>query len=370
MYSDNIDIKSLGLRHFIRVVLKAIRTAALEAEKPVVLCTYTSYADGKAQAERNLPYHFLAELKNYPRSDEEQGNEAPGPSNQITPVGKRTEIYLLDGLPSLSVPRTFACLREGQTIETLCEQQGHGQHWVFRTMNPNYVRLEVKKMNVFDIGPGCGKRNHLSSQSNGLNPTEMMGDLVICTPTVHGFSLNEKLWGDIHARDISSNLLLKALSAPQMEKALTVLLQKRFSSGDLSAIAEELEVQLTRTFRIANDWRRFCCWTRLMYICNNEMRNFFLTTGRLNDFDEAILDRIHLKLRYDYLDPSARHSVFNQFLGEAKAEFAEEDICKFAEMSLNGRQIKNLVRIAHNVDNADGAKLYASHVRTALTANG
>ncbi|ODH34492.1 hypothetical protein ACO22_03091 [Paracoccidioides brasiliensis] len=71
-----IDIESLGLRDFIRVImLKDIRTAALEAEKPVVLCTNTPFADGNAQTERNLPYHFLAELNDYSRSDEEQDNE-------------------------------------------------------------------------------------------------------------------------------------------------------------------------------------------------------------------------------------------------------------------------------------------------------
>ncbi|KAL2008751.1 hypothetical protein VTN00DRAFT_6945 [Thermoascus crustaceus] len=40
---------------------------------------------------------------------------------------------------------------------------------------------------------------------------------------------------------------------------------------------------------------------------------FFLTTNMLGDFDEAILDKIQLKLRYDDLDPSARAYTFCHF---------------------------------------------------------
>lgn len=66
---------------------------------------------------------------------------------------------------------------------------------------------------------------------------------------------------------------------------------------------------------------------------------FFLTTNLLHDFDEAILDRIQLKLRYDDLDPLARRSIFNHHFQEANADIEEKDLSTFAEIKLNGRQV-------------------------------
>jgi hypothetical protein len=43
-------------------------------------------------------------------------------------------------------------------------------------------------------------------------------------------------------------------------------------------------------------------------------RVFFLTTNLINDFDAAILNRIHLKMKYEDLDQSARKIIIAQFL--------------------------------------------------------
>lgn len=113
---------------------------------------------------------------------------------------------------------------------------------------------------------------------------------------------------------------------------------------------------------------------------------FFLTTNMLGDFDEAILDRIQLKLRYDDLDPSARADIFR--LLQARQAHVEEELRQFAEISLNGRQvsvdgfertqaltressqIKKIVKVAHNFSSSEGVKLFATHLRLALTTNG
>ncbi|EEH20286.1 hypothetical protein PABG_02545 [Paracoccidioides brasiliensis Pb03] len=149
-------------------------------------------------------------------------------------------------------------------------------------------------------------------------------DLAVCSPTALGFSLNEKIWNEIHTRDSVTVTRLtrtaglgefaveekkkviksrRAVSARQMEKAsmmsfpgkgqgviilfgppgvgetltaeaITERLERplysicfyhlkwfltvnhfQISSVDLSARAEEMEVQLTRTFCIASDWK-------------------------------------------------------------------------------------------------------------------
>jgi SpoVK/Ycf46/Vps4 family AAA+-type ATPase len=125
--------------------------------------------------------------------------------------------------------------------------------------------------------------------------------------------------------------------------------------------AEELEAQLTCIFPAASDWKAVLLLDEAdVYLQQRDSlqleRNrlvatflrtleyysgiFFLTTNMLDNFDEAILDRIRLKLRYDGLDFSARRSIFNHFFKKAKADIEEEELSKFVEIRLNGRQVR------------------------------
>ncbi|KKA16237.1 hypothetical protein T310_10179 [Rasamsonia emersonii CBS 393.64] len=287
-------------------------------------------------------------------------------------------------------------------------------------------------------------QNHKSIQSNGMDRREMHDDLAICSPTVLGFCLDKKLWDERsyqwdsvelglsaglrefaveNVEEIrftespfdmliipgdkkrSSNLSPRAVSARQMKQGQAALQEwgrrlkpsrnelngHPISSGDLSTRAEELEVQLTRTFRIVSDWKAVLFLKEAdVYLQQRDSlqlgRNhlvatflrtleyyngiFFLKTNLLTNFDVSILDRTHLKLRYDNLDSSVHWGIFNHFLSEAKADVKEEELSTFAEISLNGRQIKNVVEIARNVAINDSAKLCADHIQTALTASG
>lgn len=105
---------------------------------------------------------------------------------------------------------------------------------------------------------------------------------------------------------------------------------------------------------------------------------FFLTTNMLQDFDEAILDQIQLKLQYQGLDSSARQTIFRHFFTKARADIVEDKIRTFAGVGLNGQQveirstaqlsmntntlkIKNVVKLAHNVAMSDGVQLRVNH---------
>ncbi|KAI9709903.1 MAG: hypothetical protein M1820_002980 [Bogoriella megaspora] len=75
----------------------------------------------------------------------------------------------------------------------------------------------------------------------------------------------------------------------------------------------------------------------------------FLTSNRLEDFDEAFESRLHLRLRYRPLDISKKESVWRTALAgtpEAR-DWTDEDFGRLArELDVNGRQITNLVRTA------------------------
>jgi hypothetical protein len=79
------------------------------------------------------------------------------------------------------------------------------------------------------------------------------------------------------------------------------------------------------------------CWA------DTETRPFF-QHNRESDFDEAILSRIHLKLRYGNLSADARKKVWGRYFEKACADgevdsVSKEEIESLVSKSFNGRQV-------------------------------
>ena len=76
----------------------------------------------------------------------------------------------------------------------------------FREANPNYAKATVDESNkessssdgwILLGGDDDSEKSSDSVKSNGMEPSEVKGDnLLICSPTVLGFSLGNKLWGE------------------------------------------------------------------------------------------------------------------------------------------------------------------------------
>ncbi|KAL9129209.1 MAG: hypothetical protein Q9217_002278 [Psora testacea] len=100
----------------------------------------------------------------------------------------------------------------------------------------------------------------------------------------------------------------------------------------------------------------------------------FLTTNRVSNFDEAILSRIHLMLKYDRLDIEARGQIWGHFIQRARtsdraAVVACEEIDRLAKTNFNGRQIKNVVAIAYALATKKNTQVAYSYVLQAVNAN-
>ena len=72
----------------------------------------------------------------------------------------------------------------------------------------------------------------------------------------------------------------------------------------------------------------------------------FLTTNRVETFDDAFQSRIHIALRYGELSTKAKKSVFKMFIERVRVlegidtmPFTEEDYNSLARNTLNGRQV-------------------------------
>ncbi|MEM0915097.1 MAG: ATP-binding protein [Planctomycetota bacterium] len=72
----------------------------------------------------------------------------------------------------------------------------------------------------------------------------------------------------------------------------------------------------------------------------------FLTTNRPDALDEAIRSRVMLRLEYPDLDKQGRAEVWRTMLEMAGMELVEGTLDEVAETPVNGRQIRNFVRLA------------------------
>lgn len=126
-----------------------------------------------------------------------------------------------------------------------------------------------------------------------------------------------------------------------------------------------MEVQLSRVFQTASHWNALILldeadvyleqrstkdvtrnqlvsvFLRKLEYCDGIM---FLTTNRVSDFDDAILSRIHLMLKYGELNVDVRSQIWEHMLHRARtskggALMTGEEIKRLAATKLNGRQV-------------------------------
>jgi SpoVK/Ycf46/Vps4 family AAA+-type ATPase len=74
----------------------------------------------------------------------------------------------------------------------------------------------------------------------------------------------------------------------------------------------------------------------------------FLTTNRIDNIDSAFQSRIHISLSYPDLDHATRRHIWENFLKLLGVMdfWTAKDLDDLAEMELNGRQIKNVLKSA------------------------
>lgn len=94
----------------------------------------------------------------------------------------------------------------------------------------------------------------------------------------------------------------------------------------------------------------------------------FLTTNRVQTFDPAFQSRIHISLDYQELSLESRRMVWKNFLDSSVQEhsISKQQLNELARMNMNGRQIKNILKIARLLATRKGAPLSHEHIITTL----
>jgi hypothetical protein len=140
------------------------------------------------------------------------------------------------------------------------------------------------------------------------------------------------------------------------------------SAGELGTDSRTLEGELNKILDIAHSWGAvllldeadvFLEKRTIQDIHRNALVSIFLrlleyfqgilflTTNRVETFDDAFQSRIHIALRYGDLTIKAKRSVWKMFLDKVKAidrvetdAFTDHDLDVLARRNLNGRQVR------------------------------
>ncbi|KAI1860609.1 hypothetical protein JX265_009072 [Neoarthrinium moseri] len=152
------------------------------------------------------------------------------------------------------------------------------------------------------------------------------------------------------------------------------------SSGDLGVTSSDLDGQLTRIMDMTSTWRAvllideadvFLERRSLHDLHRNAMVSvflrvleyysgiLFLTTNRVNTFDDAFKSRIHIPIRYTDLSVESRMQIWRNFckMVPGGVDIDELGLALLSEHDLNGRQIKNVIKAAESLAAFDKKKL-------------
>ncbi|KAJ7783967.1 hypothetical protein DFH07DRAFT_210314 [Mycena maculata] len=141
--------------------------------------------------------------------------------------------------------------------------------------------------------------------------------------------------------------------------------------GDLGTRAAGLDMALERVFDVATAWKAIVLIDEAdVFLERRSLHDLernalvavflrhveyyrgilFLTTNRVQAFDEAFLSRIHVALHFGELSEASRAQVWRAFIAKAGVQdISDADLAMLARRGVNGRQIKNAVRTAHSL---------------------
>lgn len=99
----------------------------------------------------------------------------------------------------------------------------------------------------------------------------------------------------------------------------------------------------------------------------------FLTTNRFEVIDSAFKSRIHLAISYPHLTPDSRKHLWRNLIVRACNDrlprwATERFLKKVAESEINGREIKNIVRMAHGIARAGERNMRSEDVFKGIAA--
>lgn len=154
-----------------------------------------------------------------------------------------------------------------------------------------------------------------------------------------------------------------------LAQSISELLHKPMYSigaGEFGVTSKELEAKLAEILEIAHAWDaiilideadifmekrstndlvRNAMVSVFLRLLENYQGIMFLTTNRPEEFDNAFRSRISISIGYDELNEESRFKIWTNLLKASSVNLENEDIEKLSKIQMNGRQIKNCIRM-------------------------
>jgi SpoVK/Ycf46/Vps4 family AAA+-type ATPase len=127
-----------------------------------------------------------------------------------------------------------------------------------------------------------------------------------------------------------------------MEKKLTEILEIAHAWNAI-ILLDEADIFMEK--RSTNDIHRNAMVSVFLRLLERYQGIMFLTTNRPDEFDNAFKSRISISINYKDLDQESRFKVWTNLLDASKTDLSQIDIEKLSQVEMNGRQIKNCIRM-------------------------
>jgi hypothetical protein len=180
----------------------------------------------------------------------------------------------------------------------------------------------------------------------------------------------------------------KTLTAESLAEEMKIPLYV-MSAGDLGLDPSKVETQLQTILEMCSRWNAILLLDEadvflerrslhelernklvsiLLRVLEYYEGTMFLTTNRVQTFDPAFQSRIHISLDYQDLTVESRKTIWKNFLDSSPQgrTITAEQLMDLARMNVNGRQIKNILKIARLLATHKDEKLGHEHIMTTL----
>jgi hypothetical protein len=183
----------------------------------------------------------------------------------------------------------------------------------------------------------------------------------------------EDVFGDL-IRGKHGGVVVLATGKPGVGKTLTAEIYAErterplyvLEMGEVGTSASDVEAQLRKVFARVTRWNAVLQFDECEIFLSRRNQDLersaivgiflrlldyyqgmlFLTSNRPEVIDDAVLSRVMLRLNYPELNRQTRAEIWSNMFQAAKLQY-EEGLCKaLAAWNLNGRQIRNLTRLA------------------------
>lgn len=150
-----------------------------------------------------------------------------------------------------------------------------------------------------------------------------------------------------------------------LEQKLTQILEMT-KSWNASILIDEADIFLEK--RTSNDIQRNAMVGIFLRLLERHTGVMFLTTNRESSFDEAFRSRISVIFEYPELDVEKRALIWKNLLNASNTSLSDVNIEKLAnEHKINGRQIKNAIRMGQALSISDNETLTDTHLNEVIS---